>query len=111
MISKYLTYSKSFQSKLKILFLGPKGFAQNQIVRFLVKKGNDIFLEENNFKDIDFMNLDVEGHESEVLKTIDFKKIKIRYICIEMIKHNDLSIKNSNQILGKLLSILIFFLL
>ena len=45
------------------------------------------------------MNLDVEGHESEVLKTIDFKKIKIRYICIEMIKHNDLSIKNSNQIL------------
>lgn len=59
----------------------------------------DKILEENNFKDIDFMNLDVEGHESEVLKTIDFKKIKIRYICIEMIKHNDLSIKNSNQIL------------
>ena len=51
------------------------------------------------FKDIDFVNLDVEGHELEVLKTVDFKKIKIKYICIEMIKYNDLSIDNSNQIL------------
>ena len=59
----------------------------------------DKILEENNFKDIDFVNLDVEGHELEVLKTVDFKKIKIKYICIEMIKYNDLSIDNSNQIL------------
>ena len=48
------------------------------------------------------MNLDVEGHELEVLKTINLKKIKIKYICIEMINHNDLSIKSSNQILDLL---------
>lgn len=62
----------------------------------------DKILEENNFDNIDFMNLDVEGHELEVLKTINFKKTKIRYICIEMINHNDLSIKNSDQILDLL---------
>ena len=45
------------------------------------------------------MNLDVEGLELEVLKTINFRKTKIKYICIEMINHNDLSIKNSHQIL------------
>ena len=48
------------------------------------------------------MNLDVEGHELEVLKTINFKKTKLKYICIEMINHNDLSIKNSDQILDLL---------
>lgn len=59
----------------------------------------DNILEENNFHNIDFMNLDVEGHELEVLKTINFKKTKLKYVCIEMINHNDLSIKNSDQIL------------
>ena len=59
----------------------------------------DNILEENNFDNIDFMNLDVEGHELEVLKTINFKKTKLKYLCIEMINHNDLSIKNSDQIL------------
>ena len=62
----------------------------------------DKILEENNFDNIDFMNLDVEGHELEVLKTINFKKTKLKYICIEMINHNNLSIKNSDQILDLL---------
>ena len=62
----------------------------------------DKILEENNFDNIDFMNLDVEGHELEVLKTINFKKTKLKYLCIEMINHNDLSIKNSDQILDLL---------
>ena len=62
----------------------------------------DDILEENNFHNIDFMNLDVEGHELEVLKTINFKKTKLKYVCIEMINHNDLSIKNSDQILDLL---------
>ena len=62
----------------------------------------DKILEENNFDNIDFMNLDVEGHELEVLKTINFKKTKLKYICIEMINHNNLSIKNSDQIIDLL---------
>ena len=40
-------------------------------------------------QDIDFMNIDVEGHELHVLNSIDFLKYKIKFICIEMIDHND----------------------
>ena len=55
-------------------------------------------LEKHKFYSIDFMNLDIEGHEFKVLKTIDFKKIKIKYLCIEMINHNKKSIENSKKI-------------
>ena len=44
------------------------------------------------------MNLDIEGHELKVLKTIDFNKIKIKYLCVEMIEHNDKSIENNKKI-------------
>ncbi len=47
---------------------------------------------------IDFMNIDIEGHELEVIKTIDFKKIRINYLCIEMINHNKVAIENSKKI-------------
>ena len=33
-----------------------------------------------------------------MIKTIDFEKIKIQYLCIEMIDYNDLAIENSNKI-------------
>ena len=35
------------------------------------------------------MNIDVEGHELNILNSIDFLKYKIKFICIEMIDHND----------------------
>ena len=35
------------------------------------------------------MNLDVEGHELNILNSINFQKYKIKFICIEMIDHND----------------------
>ena len=35
------------------------------------------------------MNVDVEGHELNILNSIDFMKYKIQFICIEMIEHND----------------------
>ena len=49
----------------------------------------DKILDNYNFNDIDFMNIDVEGHELQVLNSIDFLKYKIKFICIEMIEHND----------------------
>jgi len=36
---------------------------------------------------IDFMNIDIEGNELEVLKKIDFKKIYIKVICIEIVNY------------------------
>ena len=49
----------------------------------------DKILDNYNFNNIDFMNIDVEGHELNVLNSIDFSKYKIKFICIEMIDHNE----------------------
>ena len=61
-------------------------------------KNLDIILDRYKFYNIDFMNLDIEGHELKVLKTINFKKILIRYLCIEMIEHNKRSLENNKEI-------------
>jgi len=91
-------------SENQLLFLKKHhNLRDDEIIKKIIQTRRlDNILEENNFDNIDFMNLDVEGHELEVLKTINFKKTKVRYICIEMINHNDLSIKNSDQILDLL---------
>ena len=34
----------------------------------------------------DFLNIDLEGHDYEILKTIDLKKFKPKLICIEILK-------------------------
>ena len=44
------------------------------------------------------MNLDVEGHEIEVLKSIDFNKINIKFLCVEIINHNQESIEKGKKI-------------
>ena len=51
-----------------------------------------------NIDYIDFMNLDIEGHELNVLKNINFDKFFIKIICVEMIKHNDEASKKSAEI-------------
>jgi len=64
----------------------------------------DRILEDHNLKNIDFMNIDVEGHELKILNSIDFLKYKIKFICIEMIDHNDqakLVNKKLNEILER----------
>ena len=55
-------------------------------------------LKKYDFFNIDFMNLDIEGHELNVLKKLNFKKVKIKVICIEMIDHNNLSSSNNIEI-------------
>ncbi len=37
---------------------------------------------------IDFMNIDIEGHELEVLKSLNFNKFKINVICVEILNYN-----------------------
>ena len=36
-------------------------------------------------KEIDFLNIDTEGYDLEVLKGLDFKKYKPKLICVELI--------------------------
>ena len=55
-------------------------------------------LDDHKFYNIDFMNLDIEGHELRVLETLDFNKINIQYLCIEMIEHNEESVLNNKKI-------------
>ena len=38
-------------------------------------------------KEIDFLNIDTEGSDLEVLKSLDFKKYKPKLICVELMDH------------------------
>ena len=58
-------------------------------------------LKKEKISKIDFMNIDIEGHELEVLKTFNFKHFDIRVICIEIVNYDyySKSIKiNKNEI-------------
>jgi len=63
----------------------------------------DKILNNYNFYNIDFMNIDVEGHELNILNSINFDKYKIKFICIEMIDHNS-QVKLVNEKLTSVLS-------
>ena len=56
----------------------------------------DNILNNSKFKNrrIDFLNIDVEGEELNVLKSLDFKRYKPKLICIEI--HNQEKIYNDN---------------
>ena len=49
-------------------------------------------------KKIDFFNLDVEGHELQVLKSIDLKKYKPTLICVEIHNQEGIFKHNANGI-------------
>ena len=53
-------------------------------------------LKKYNFSKIDFMNIDIEGHEIEVLRSLNLKKLKIKVICVEILNYNN---KKKQQIL------------
>ena len=67
-------------------------FTQNQIESF---KFLD-FLKKFNLeiKKIDFLNIDAESHDYEVLQGIDFNKVEVKFICVEMFDENSKIDKN-----------------
>tara|TARA_B110000261_G_scaffold158293_1_gene194451 strand:+ start:242 stop:970 length:729 start_codon:yes stop_codon:yes gene_type:complete len=76
------------------------GVSENEVsLREIKTKRLDRILDNYEFYDIDFMNIDVEGHELNILNSIDFTKYKIKFICIEMIEHNDLAKLNNEKII------------
>ena len=66
-------------------------------IKLKTKKLETILLD-SNFYNIDFFNIDIEGHELEVIESIDFDKLKFKYICVEMIQHNEKSVSRSKKI-------------
>ena len=56
-------------------------------------------LKKFKYSKIDFLTIDLEGYEHEILKTLNFKKFKINLMCIEILTHNLKSKKNYSNIL------------
>lgn len=48
---------------------------------------NSLFEHYFNDKEIDFLNVDIEGFDYEVLGSIDFKKYRPKVICVETVKY------------------------
>ena len=94
------TNTQNTLSKNQLIFLKKHHNLKDEEIleKKIQTKRLDKILDEHKINKIDFMNLDIEGHELDVIQTIDFKKIRIHFICVEMINHNDLSKKSSLQI-------------
>jgi FkbM family methyltransferase len=79
---------------------GIKGYNKvsdkNKIEKTKKQKRLDEILLENNIKYVDYLSIDVEGYELNVLKSIDFSKINIKVIGLE----NDLGF-NKIPFIGK----------
>ena len=85
--------------------LNKKDFREKKIK---IENINNI-LKKYNFKKVDFLNIDLEGFEYEVIKSIDFKKYKINLICIEILEHNNFSRNKSKKIKKILKKIILNF--
>jgi FkbM family methyltransferase len=59
---------------------------------------NELLLKYYSDKALDFLSIDVEGLDQDILKSIEFEKYKINVICVETIEYlngNDAKKKNS----------------
>ena len=88
-------------NKNHTLFL-KKAFNQINLKRVKIKTNTlSNILKKYKINEIDFMNIDIEGNEFDVLKTINFNKINIKVICIEIVNYELYSKKikiNKNRI-------------
>ena len=70
---------------------------QYKIKRIKTEKINSI-LNKYKLNKIDFLSIDIEGQEYEVLRDFNFKKYKINLLSVEMLSHNTLSKKISKKL-------------
>ncbi len=68
-----------------------------KIKKIKTRKLDDIFKEHDYFN-IDFMNIDIEGHEFEVLKSLNLKKFKIKVICVEILDYDKFASKRKKML-------------
>ena len=78
-------YVKTFGSKTK------------KLKKIKTRTLSEIFRKNKIFK-VDFLNMDVEGHELSILKSFSLKTFDIKVICIEVLKHNLKGIIESKKI-------------
>ena len=73
--------------------------SQKQIIKkkIYTEKLENI-LKKYNFKQIDFLNIDIEGHELKILENFDFENTYVKTICVEMIDHNEKSKEKNHKI-------------
>jgi FkbM family methyltransferase len=80
-----LKFNKSFIYNLKNLYSKIRGkYSFIPVIQLPLSVLTDYL----NIEKIDFFSLDVEGHEYEVLRGINFEKLYIRYICVEIRNFN-----------------------
>ena len=65
-----------------------QGYKLVEKLNIEVKKLSDIFAKHANKKTIDFMSVDTEGFDFEVLKTNNWKKYAPKYLCVESFTHH-----------------------
>ena len=93
------TIQKSHKKFLKKFF----NYKDNNFYTKIVNTVNiNSIFEKYNIKSINFLSIDVEGHEFKILKSINFNKINVEVICVEILEH-DKFLKTKSEVLLKFL--------
>ena len=92
-LSSLNTLSKDHTLLFKQIF-GLKNLKKKKIKTVTLNE----LLKKHKITKIDFLNIDIEGHELEVLKTVDFSYFAIKVICVEIISNSQNINKRENEI-------------
>lgn len=98
-LSPLNTLDKNQLNFFKSRFLINKNDFKEKIIKTI--KINDV-LEKYKYQNIDFMSIDVEGLEYEIIKSINLKRYNINIFCIEILKHNKKSVMKCNKLINYL---------
>ena len=98
-----LSPENTIESSHKFFLKKFHNYKDNEIKTKLIKTVKlENILQKFNFFDIDLMNIDIEGHELKVLKSLNFKKFNVKVICIEILSYNSKSRRKNNELLNYL---------
>ena len=82
-LSPHNTLDKNFTDFYREIF----GLKTKKSKKIKTKTLSEIF-HKNEICKVDFLNIDAEGHELNILKSVNLKKFDIKIICIEFLEYN-----------------------